>query len=177
MNPQTSSLIDGVSAFVKDIPIDVKTPKSKRRSRGKLTFEDSFLEVAHYKGGGKNIVAIGDQINATYEFELYDACAVLCRRLLESLLILSFKHSKVEARIKDPAGKYLFLSNIVTIAKSDPDLDLSRNVNDYLHDIVEVGNLSAHSIFIIATKRDLDLIKYKFRIIIEELMHKAGKHA
>lgn len=48
-----------------------------------------------------NIQRICKQINASYENNLFDCAAVLMRRLLESLLVLSYQKNDIEADIMD----------------------------------------------------------------------------
>lgn len=114
------------------------------------------------------------QINASYNQNCYDACAVLMRRLFEVLLVLSFQHNNIDHLIKDPSGNgYLMLDRIVGIAQNDQTLKLSR-IKIKFDTFRQVGNFSAHSITYIAGAKDIDDIKIDYRVMLEELYNKAG---
>src|SRR5258706_10534985 len=52
------------------------------------------------KGTRSYIEKIANQINGCYEYGWFDACAVMIRRLLETLIIEVFEYHKIEAKIK-----------------------------------------------------------------------------
>lgn len=113
------------------------------------------------------------QINLNYGQNCYDGCAVLMRRLLEILLILAYKQLGIDNQIKSSDGNYLMLEKIIKDAKTNAILNLSRLRND-LDNIREFGNFSAHSITYLASKKDIDDVKLKYRAILEELYNKAN---
>lgn len=113
------------------------------------------------------------QINHSYAYNCYDACAVLMRRLFEVLLILVYQNCGIDDEIKNLSGYgYLGLEKIVANAKSNKTLMLSRNKQEY-DTFREVGNFSAHNITYIAGKKDIDDIKLNYRVMLEELYAKA----
>lgn len=114
------------------------------------------------------------QINHCYEHNCYDACAVLIRKLFETLLIMSYEKLGISAQIKDSNGDYFMLEAIVSNAKSNITLNLSREPKKKLDTIRNAGNYAAHNIYYNATKKDIDDITTPFRLIIEELYYKAG---
>src|ERR1700722_19039389 len=52
------------------------------------------------------IERVANQINGTYQSGWYDACAVMIRRLLETLIIESFEKHGIAAKIKNPSGDF-----------------------------------------------------------------------
>lgn len=70
------------------------------------------------------------QANNCYENNCYDACATMLRRILEILLILSYRNLGIEDDIKDSSGNYFMLEKICTNAKGNKILGLSRIKND-----------------------------------------------
>jgi len=105
---------------------------------------------------------------------LHTYCAVLYRRLIEMLLILSFKEVGGTDQIKDSNGNYMHLSQIVKKATSSRDLDLTRNTKQWLPILCLQGHLSAHNPFYIATEADFDAdTRLKLRVVISELLQKS----
>jgi hypothetical protein len=137
-------------------------------------YPDDILPFDLYRNRRDNITRIGDQINKAYYFGIYDGCAVLMRRLIEMLLVLSYKEHKIEDEIKDSAGNYVDLSIIVTNAKNNSVLGLTRNAKEYLEPFREKGNWSAHNYFFHARKKDIEPFQPHFRTLVEELLYKAG---
>lgn len=90
--------------------------------------------------------SLAKQINASYEHNIFDGCAVLMRRLEEVLLILSYEHLGIETAIKDASGNYLLLESIVKNAEGNAKLGLSRNAKPSIETIRKLGNYSAHKV-------------------------------
>lgn len=113
------------------------------------------------------------QINACYRENCYDAAAVIMRRLFEILLILTYQHLEIDDEIKDSNGYYMMLDSIVNKAKLNKKLNLSR-IKMQFDNFRKVGNFSAHKIYYNASIKDIDDIKKDYRVMLEELYHKAG---
>jgi len=80
----------------------------------------------------------------------------------------------IDDEIKDAAGNgYLMLEKIVSNAKGNQTLKLSRIKNEF-DTFRMVGNFSAHNITYTAGKKDIDDIKMNYRVMLEELYSKAG---
>jgi len=119
------------------------------------------------------IESLSKQINASYQHNIFDGCAVLMRRLLEILLILANEASGNPDKIKTSDGTYTSLENIIQESKSSKSLALSRDTKSTLDAFRELGNFSAHKIHYNARRSDIDQIKNKFRATIEELLYKS----
>lgn len=139
-----------------------------------IVSSDSILPSALYEGKPKFINSLARQINAAYEYNIFDGCAVLMRRLLEVLLILAYQKLSIESAIQDSSGAYLMLERIITDAEKNRTLALSRNSRASLDDFRTVGNFSAHKIYYNATRTDLKKLILEYRAVIEELQYKAG---
>lgn len=121
-----------------------------------------------------NIQAICKQINASYENNLYDCTCVMMRRLLEGLLVLTYQNYGIESEITDKNGWHFTLDKIIKNASQNDILALSANTKRDMALFKDIGNYSAHKIWYNATKQDIEPHMLKYRVIIEELMHKAG---
>ena len=137
-------------------------------SEGTLIDENKFCGKRNY------LDKLIFQINHSYENNCYDAAAVLMRRLFELLLIMAYQNIGIDNEIKDPNGSgYKMLDGIVKNAIGNSKLKLSRIKMDF-DSFRLVGNNSAHGIFYTAGKKDIDDIKIRYRVMLEELYNKAG---
>lgn len=120
------------------------------------------------------IEKICQQINGSYEHNYFDGCAVLMRRLLEMLLILTYQKNGKESEIQDAPNEYKNLNYIINFTKSNNQFHLSKGTIDTMDDFRKVGNFSAHRIQYSCKRKDIDAVKKEFRVGIEELLYKAG---
>lgn len=139
-----------------------------------ITHDEGVLPESLYRGTRGYIEKLSDQINSSYENNIFDGCAVLMRRLLEICLILSYEKCGCASEIKDGNGDNKMLQNIVSNAVANPNLSLSRNTKSCLETFRTLGNFSAHKIQYNAKKADIRKVKADFRACIEELLYKSG---
>lgn len=114
---------------------------------------NSILPESLDKDTRSYIESLAKQINASYENNIFDGCAVLMRRLLEILLIHSFESLGIESEIKNSSGEYFMLSEIIKNAKINSTLSLSRNTKECLDDFRTLGNFSAHKVYYTAKRQ------------------------
>ncbi|MEE0945356.1 MAG: hypothetical protein U0M42_00835 [Acutalibacteraceae bacterium] len=120
-----------------------------------------------------NVQSLCKQINASYENNLFDCTAVIMRRLLESLLVLSYQKAGIESDIMN--GNYhVTLDKIIKNAEQNITLALSSNTKKDMALFKDLGNYSAHKIWYNCTQGDIKPHVLKYRAIIEELMYKSG---
>jgi len=137
--------------------------------------DDSLLpEILFEEARRPYLKKIAQQMNAAYENNLFDACALMMRRLLEILLIHAFQNLASEDDIKDQDGDYVNLKTLVNKAKSSKEISLSSSVRKSIDDFRELGNLSAHRITYNCRRDDIRPIRLEYRALIEELLYKAG---
>ena len=136
--------------------------------------QGSLLPEVLYQKTPGYIQSLAKQVNASFEHNIFDGCAVLMRRLEEVLLILSYEHLGVGSIIKDANGNYLMLEGIVRNATSNQHLNLSRNGKKTIEAIRELGNYSAHKITYTCKREYIEERKNEYRALIDELLHKAG---
>lgn len=98
------------------------------------------------------------------------------RRLLESLLVLSYLKFDIESDIMDKSGNHhLTLDRIIKDAEQNTVLSLSSNTKKDMYTFKDLGNYSAHKIWYNCTQQDIKPHILKYRAIIEELMYKSGE--
>lgn len=135
----------------------------------------TILPDALFQGLQSNFQSLCKQINASYENNLYDCAAVIMRRLLEGLLVLSFQNNDIEFEIMDKSGKHhVALDQIIKTAEQNETLALSANTKKDMLIFKDLGNYSAHKIWYNCTQGDIKPHILKYRAIIEELLYKSG---
>jgi len=66
------------------------------------------------------------QINGTYQAGFYDACAVMCRRLLQCMLLLAFERAANGEVIRDVFGEYRAFADVILAHWNDQHVCLMR---------------------------------------------------
>ncbi len=127
------------------------------------------LPYALTKGTRGYIEKVALQINIAYRDACYDACLVMVRRLIETLIIECFECYKMRSKIEDGNGNYFFLRDLIIAFLAESAWKPSQNIKRYLPALKEVGDKSAHSKNYNAFRQDVDDIKVGMRLVITEL--------
>lgn len=153
--------------------LESKYPSISQKSQ---TISDlgTILPEIDYIGTRGYIESLAKQINACYEHNLFDGCAVLMRRLLEIMLILSYRQLSIESAIQDSSGNYFLLDGIINDAKTNGTLALSRNSKSELDTFRQLGNFSAHRIEYTCRREYIQPHIQNYRALIVELLYKSG---
>jgi hypothetical protein len=133
--------------------------------------EDVWIRTKPY------IESVCRQLNGSFKSGYYDAAQVMLRRLLETLIIEAYEHLSRQGEIKNKAGNYMMLGNMVERAcgeKSFNDIPIGRDSKTTLKELREVGNWSAHSRAYNAVAADLTsglkFDKRGVRLLVQELI-------
>jgi hypothetical protein len=117
---------------------------------------------------------VGRQMNGCYTSGWYDAASTMMRRLLEASIIEAFEAKNIAAKIKNRAGDYLQLTDLISQALGEPSWSLSRNAKRALPRLRDLGHLSSHGRHFTAQKGDVDAVRQDFRVVLEEFLRHAG---
>jgi hypothetical protein len=120
------------------------------------------------------IEKIAHQINGSYANGWYDACSVMIRRLLETLLIEAFEERGLAKKIENQQGDFFYLGGLIDAALSEPSWNLSRNAKRALPNLKDVGDKSAHSRRFNAIRPDIERTITDLRVVVQELIYLAG---
>jgi hypothetical protein len=165
------SLLTGAGAVQNDAStLSLELP----RDEGLPAKGQQVLARSLVRGSRSYIERVAEQINGAYENGLYDACAVMIRRLVETLIIELFEHHSILPKIQDMNGDILHLSRLVPLVTSETTWHLGRNAKKSLPKLKDIGDLSAHSRRYNAHRSDIDDIKSDLRLIVQELLALAG---
>ncbi len=117
------------------------------------------------------LVKIAKQTALCYDYKLFDASAVMLRKLMETLIIEAFEKYKDADSIKDDDGNFYYLSSLIQLLLASNNWTISRNARKGFIKIKELGDLSAHNRRYWATKQDLESRIESIRICIQELVN------
>jgi len=123
------------------------------------------------------VEAVCKQLNGCVRAAYYDAAAVMLRRLLETLIIEAYEHLQREDEIKDQAGGFFLLKELVERAngeKGHRGLNLGRDAKATLDKVRNTGNWSAHARRYNAVSNDLASVQAGVRLTVQELISIAG---
>lgn len=113
------------------------------------------------------------QINGAYDYGFFDACAVLCRRLMESLIVEIYlsrgRHHEIQQN-----GVFVPLERLLAHIKSDGTIVLGRAIPKTMGDVKQIGDTAAHDRTYITQQGDIDDLKGKYRKMMGELLVLAG---
>ncbi|MBS0410721.1 MAG: DUF4145 domain-containing protein [Proteobacteria bacterium] len=116
------------------------------------------------------IERVAVQANGAYERGWYDACAVMVRRLLETLIIEAFEAHGLSANIKNSSGDFFYLGDLIDLTLANPSWNIGRNCKAAMKKLKDVGDKSAHSRRFIAQRGDLDRLLPDIRVVVQELI-------
>lgn len=135
---------------------------------------DSMLPRELFHSTRGYIEKVVFQLNASYDQGLFDCCSVMCRRLLETLLIEVYESAARAGEIKDSDGHFFMFAGLLDVFEKDGTLHPSRNAIKGLRDFKVLGDLSAHNRRFNARRDDIDRVRDGLRVAAEELLNLAG---
>lgn len=157
-----------VTAFESDCEESLLPPEGGLEAIGQPVIP--FTLVRGTRGYIERVV---HQINGAYSNGWYDACAVMIRRLVETLIIEAFEKYSIANNIKNPQGDFLYLSDLISKTLSESSWNLTRNTRQSLPKLKDIGDKSAHSRRFNAVRNDIDKINQDLRVIVQEFVYMA----
>lgn len=141
-------------------------PALKSPKRGEL----EFIPVEIVDGSRGYVVSITRQVNRCFNCESLDACGVMIRRLLETLIIEVFEKKGIANNIKDQGGNYLMFAELVSRLINSPETPVGRTTKKELPIIATVLNNCAHNRTFNISKSQLVQYQAIIQIATQELM-------
>jgi hypothetical protein len=148
-----------------ELPLRYLPPSEGTRPKSEMVLPHSLV-----KGTRGYIERIAYQVNGCYEYGWYDACAVMMRRMMETLIIEVFEHHNISAQIKNSSGDFFYLSDLISATISQTSWNLGRDTKQALPRLKTLGDQSAHSRRFVAHREDVDKMQADFRIVVQELL-------
>ncbi|MEN0054528.1 MAG: hypothetical protein AAGC65_12725 [Mucilaginibacter sp.] len=114
---------------------------------------------------------LANQAARCYDNHLFDACAVMTRKLLEVLIIEAFERYGISDKVKNDKANFYYLSDLIDLFVKESIWNIGRNARNALPGLKKLGDLSAHNRRYMATETDINKSKDDLRIVLEELIH------
>lgn len=130
----------------------------------------AYIPQEIWKGTRSYIEKVAIQLCGCWENHHYDAAAVMLRRLSETLIIEAYEKLRRDQEIKDRDGNFFMLGTLVDKACANSGLNLSREAKSALAEMKEQGDRFAHNRRINAVRPDLERLRSKARVAVEELI-------
>ncbi|MBC8394446.1 MAG: DUF4145 domain-containing protein, partial [Deltaproteobacteria bacterium] len=161
MKKQAQTALGIVKSIKSEVPISYVPP-----SQGTKAYSQSVFPISIVSETRGYIERVVNQINGCYEKGWFDGCAVMMRRLLETLIIECYEAHGLANNIKDSnTGDFYFLSSLIQKVSSETTWTLGRITRKALPNLKTIGDLSAHSRRYNAHREDIDKIIPDFRIV------------
>lgn len=132
--------------------------------------QTEFVPIEIVEGSRGYVVNVTKQINRCFQCDALDACAVMVRRLLETLIIEVFEKKGITDKIKDANGNYLMFTDLVSKLINTPETPIGRATRRELPTIATVLNNCAHSRAFNISKTQLTQYQAPIVIAVQELM-------
>jgi hypothetical protein len=158
-------IIELVTLLAADAPRNFIPP-----SEGTKPTSEHVLAFAHVKKTRGYLERVVNQINGCYEHGWFDGCAVMMRRMVETLIIECYEAENIADRIKNPKNEFFMLRDLIDKLLNEPKFNIGRGAKTGLGKLKEVGDYSAHSRRYIAHREDIDKVAGDFRIVCQELL-------
>jgi hypothetical protein len=133
--------------------------------------EQPIIPTGLFENTRPYLEALVLQINGTYQAGFYDACALVCRRLLECMLLLAFETAGKSEVIRDSDGEYRKFADIIQLAASNRHIRLPRGAGAVLG---KIEYLAGHHPTYTTRQKDIDEQRPGLRRLISELSRVAG---
>lgn len=140
----------------------------------KVQVTNSVLPRVLFRSSRGYIEKVVHQLNASFDHGLYDCCAVMCRRLLETLLIEVYIAKGWAQDIKASDGHFFMFAPLLKRFENDTRMHPSRNAVKGLQAVKELGDLAAHNRMFVAETDDIEKICSGLRVAAGELLAMAG---
>ena len=139
----------------------------------RVDVQDSVVPNEWVKGTRVYLERLVHQINGCYDYGFFDACAALCRRLMESLIIELYIHDGRHHEIQTD-GVFLALDRLIAHVKADKKLTLGRNTPKTMTEVKQLGDTAAHDRVYVTSKQDIDDVRARYRRMIQDLLAASG---
>ena len=131
---------------------------------------EKIIPFSYVKNTRGYIEKVVNQINGCYSDGYFDGCAVMIRRLIETLIVESFEKHSIASKIQNSNGDFYQLKDLIDKTVNEVSWNLSRNSKDGLKKFKKIGDLSAHSRRYNAHRSDIDDLITDLRVVVQELV-------
>ncbi len=134
-----------------------------------LPESNSLVDVHSFDGTRGYLMKVVLQINVSFDYQLFDCCAVMIRRLLETLIIEVYEKLGRANDLKGRDGHFQMFSGLINILENDSSINIGRQSMAGLKSFKLIADSSAHNRRFNACKKDIDDKIDGIRLAITEL--------
>ncbi len=131
---------------------------------------NSLLQRGDFQNTRSYIKKVVLQVNASYDASLFDCCAVMLRRLLETLIIEIYEAAGRDTELKGHDGHFMMFAGLLNVLEKDTQLNVGRTTIGALKSFKKLADNSAHNRRYNATKKHIDDVKQDTQLAVTELL-------
>lgn len=136
---------------------------------------DSFIDPTIFQGMPDYITRLIPQANGCWQRGWYEGCALLFRRLAETLIIELYHQRGWIKEIQEADGSLFKLQRLVDKVCGDGRLGLGKHPKRGLAEIKKFGDVAAHDHRVKVRKSDLEPHRTEMRLAFERLVFITNK--
>ncbi len=121
-----------------------------------LPKSSTIFDIHDFQNTRGYIINVIQQINVSYDIGLHDCCAVMIRRLLETLIIEIYENLDRAGEIKNSDGHFMMFSGLLSFIENDEKVNIGRQTTKGLKGFKRIADSSAHNRRYNATKKAID---------------------
>jgi len=132
-------------------------------------YTNELIPISIFDGSPAYMKKIAEEMCSCFHYGLYNSCAVMMRKLFESLIIELYESKKREDIIRN-GSDFLPFAELINKVKTTNLWNPSRNFKNGIDCVKALGDVCAHNRKFNAKKSDITDIKEKIRQSLEELV-------
>lgn len=133
---------------------------------------EPVLPSSLFKNAPQYLLRINLQANGCFNERWFDACGVMIRRIVESLIIEVYERNGRPAEVKS-GDHYLMLADLVGKITSQTHWALNREAQKTLPHLKTLGDRSAHTRYYGTQRNDIEKVLPGLRVTTENLLQHA----
>ena len=146
---------------------------------GRQPRQNQIIDPRLVRQAGTHLQSIVNSINGTYENGWFDACAVMLRRLIETLIIEAYLGIGRHKDIMDNNNHFIDLNSLIKLVCDGHEPHLCRTSKRILPKIKVLGDKSAHNRTFLAKPSSFESLSSNFYVdlqaLVQELLSAASK--
>ncbi len=120
-----------------------------------------------YNSADEYVRSLCRQINVCFELKLYDCASAVMRKLLETLIIGTYRRLRVDGDITQTGGMYyVSLERMILNIRRNTQINIDEDIKNLLFDFMNFGLNEVRSFSFLASDRSVAPEAYKFNKIV-----------
>jgi hypothetical protein len=151
---------------------------TKKKKTTSAKQDDSYLQSDIFDKMPEYITRLVPQLNGCFDYQWNEACAMILRRIMETLIVELFTRRGFEKDVQDASThEFLMLKGLIDKLNGDARLNIQKRTVEGLNKVKELGDTAAHDFRIRIRRSDLERIQTSVRLTCERLVFKIKETA